>query len=64
LVADYAEIGKNLWSCGSHSWEALEGGRWSLVERCTVAPGEAPQLRETETMGYFCDIHYVWIGIP
>src|SRR6516165_1790607 len=39
-----------------HSRSPLQSGRWGLAKRGPICPGEAPQLRETETMGNFGDV--------
>jgi hypothetical protein len=63
LFVDYAEIGKNSRGGDAHCQSSLQSGRWGLAEHGPICSGEAPQLRETETMGNFGDVNLVRISV-
>ena len=47
----------------SRSWSPLKSGQWGLAKCGPVYPGEAPQLRETKTVGHFRDLNFVRVGV-
>src|SRR5690242_7830955 len=46
------------------SWRTLERVRWGLAKRRAVGPGEACELRKTETMGDLGNVHHIGVCIP
>src|SRR6516225_2293977 len=56
------KLGK-LQSSEPRFWDALESGRWGLAKCRPISSGKAPQLRETETVGNFPDVHDIGIRV-
>src|SRR6516225_10166578 len=54
---------KNLGGGDAHPRSPLQSGRWGLAKGGPISAGEAPQLRETETVGNFPDVYDVGIRV-
>src|SRR5689334_8277928 len=57
------KLEKNSLGGEARSRRTSERGRWGLAKCCPICPGEAPQLREPETLGNLCDVPCVGIGL-
>jgi len=57
------QVGNFVGDSEPHSWNKPKSGRWGLAKYRPISPGEAPQLREPETIGNICDVDHVRIGV-